>query len=289
MVTVLVTTDGVQVAYERRGRGPHVYVCNGGPANDFRYLADDLRPVEDDFELVFHDYRGSGQSGHAPQYTYTFSRLSADLDELRSELGDEEITVLAHSMGGFVALTYALRYPERCARIVLVGTFPTAVPRKMLPPTLRALGWGRATKMAARAAWWVAGRSWRPPTEDRKRRLYAVWSTLQEGLAPVHARVVERELQLGLPLANDNIRALQREFTSLDLIDRLREVACPVLVLCGDRDAAAVWAAGVYRAHLPDVDVVMLPDIGHEPFFEAPAASADALRSFLGGSGGITR
>jgi proline iminopeptidase len=207
--------------------------------------------------------------------------LAADLDELRAELGDEKITVLAHSMGGFVALTYALEHPDRCDRIILVGTFPTAVPRKMLPPTFHALGWARTTKMLTRAVWWVASQSWRPRSDERKRRLYAVWSTIQEGLAPVHAREVERERELGLPLANDNVRALQRELTSLDLIDRLAEIDCPVLALCGDRDAAAVWAAGVYRSHLTGVEVVILPDIGHDPFFEAPEVSTASVRAFV--------
>jgi proline iminopeptidase len=280
-VAVLVTSDGVQLFYDRHGRGRRVFVCGGGPANDHRYMADDLAPMADELELVYHDYRGSGQSAAAPPNTYTFARLAADLDELRSHLGEEKIVVLGHSMGGFVALTYALLYPDRCERLVLVGVFPTAIPRQMLPPTFRALGWARSTKMAARAVWWLVNWSWRPRTEERKRRLYAIWSTMQEGLPAVRAREAERERRLGLPLANDNIRPLQREVTSLNLIDRLPTVACPTLVLYGDRDAAAVWSGRVFRQNLPDVDCVVLSDIGHDPFFEAPAASAAALRAVL--------
>ncbi len=281
-MTSFVTSDGVSLFYEREGRGPRVFVCCGGPASDHRYLADDLAPLRDDFEFVYHDYRGGGQSASAPSATYTFARLAADLDELRDQLSDDKIVVLGHSMGGFVALTYGLLYPEHCERLVLVGTFPTAVPRKMLPPTFRALGWARSTKMAARALWWLMNSSWRPRSDERRRRLYAIWSTLQEGRPAIRAREVERERRLGLPLDNDNIRTLQREVTSLDLTDRLPAIACPVLVLYGDRDAAAVWSGSVYEQHLPDVEITMLNGIGHDPFFEAPSASADALRSFLG-------
>src|SRR6185295_186216 len=99
-MSALVASDGVQLFYDRRGRGRRVYVCGGGPANDHRYLADDFTPMEHDFEFVFHDYRGSGQSGTAPAHTYTFARLAADLDELRAALGDERISVVGHSMGG---------------------------------------------------------------------------------------------------------------------------------------------------------------------------------------------
>jgi proline iminopeptidase len=280
-VATLVTSDGVKVFYTRVGQGPRVYVCGGGPANDHRYLADDLAPFGDQFEFVFHDYRGSGESETAADDTYSFARLADDLDELRKEIGDDEIAVLGHSLGGFVATTYALHYPKHCASVVLVGTFPTGIPRRMLPPMFRALGPLRTVKLAARLVWWLAVWSWRPRTEARRRRLHRIWSTWQEGLRPVRKREAEREVRLGLPLANDNIKSLQRAATSSDLSAQLTEIACPVLVLYGDRDAAAVWSADVYRAEIRDVEIVALPAIGHDPLFEAPTASVRALRSFV--------
>jgi pimeloyl-ACP methyl ester carboxylesterase len=184
-------------------------------------------------------------------------------------------------MGGFVALNYALRHPAHCERIVLAGAFPCAIPRKMMGPTFRALGWARTTKMAARAIWWLLAFSWRPVSEERRARLYAAWATLQEGLPEVRAREMERERALGLPLDNDNIRPLQKTFATLDLVDDLPAITCPVLVIYGDRDAVAVWGAGLFRRHLAAVRIEVLHDIGHDPFFEAPGPSCEAVRSFL--------
>lgn len=275
------TSDGVRLYYEQRGHGPRVFACTGGPANDHRYLADDLAVLEDNFEFVFHDYRGSGRSSPAAPASYTFARLAADLDELRAYFGDDRIVVLGHSMGGFVALTYATQHAAYCERLVLIGTFPSAVPSKMLPGTVRALGWARAAKLMGRAAAWVLTWSWRPRTEERKRRLYGVWATLQEGRADVRAREIERERQLGVPLDNDNVRSLQRQFPSLDLTDSLSLIACPSLIMYGTRDASAVWGANVYRTHLPSATIASLDDIGHDPLFEAPNEAASTIRSFL--------
>ena len=280
-MATFIASDGVRLFYERRGRGPRVYVCGGGPANDHRYMAEDLAALGDEFEFVFVDYRGSGQSETAPGSAYSIARLAADLDELRVSLGDDKVVVLGHSMGGLVAQWFALTYPEDCDRIVLAGTFPATVPRTMLPPLLRALGWARTRKMFTRGLWWLAAFSWRRRSEIKRRRLYAIWSTWQEGTPAHRFREVEREVRLGLPLHNDNVQALQREFRSLSLIDRLSTIPCPVLVLYGDRDAGAVWGARVFAEHVPDVRIVALPGIGHDPFFEALNASADALRSFL--------
>jgi proline iminopeptidase len=280
-VATFVTSDGVQLYYERQGRGRRVFACAGGPASDYRYLAQDLAPLTDEFEFVYHDYRGSGRSESAPPTSYTLERLVEDLDELREHLGDDKVIALGHSMGGYVAVSYALRFPERCERLVLVGTWPTAGPHKMLPPTFGALGWARTAKMAARAIWWTVAFSWRRPSTERRRRLYEIWSTMQEGRGPIRAREIERERQLGFPLHNDNIRPLQREFPSWDVTDRLSTIACPVLVIYGERDAAAVAGARAFRDHITDVEVQALPDIGHDPFFEAPIASSQCLRSFL--------
>jgi proline iminopeptidase len=280
-MATFVTSDGVQVFYDRVGSGPRIYALVGGPASDHRYLAEDLAPLANEFELVHHDYRGSGKSQSAPAETYNWDRIAEDLDELRRELGDERIFVLGHSMGGFIAQTYALRFPERCERLVLAGTYATTNPHVFMVPTLRTLGWARIAKMLFRGVGWLVAFSWRRPSITRTRHLYRIWGTTQEGERAVRAGEIAREERLGLPRQNDNVAALQRSFSSLDFTSRLPMITCPVLVMYGDRDAMAVSAATLFRRALPNVEVVALPGIGHDPFFEAPEASLGAVRRFL--------
>src|SRR5271169_751246 len=106
------TSDAVHLHYELVGTGSRVFVSHGGPANDYRYLAEDLEVLDADFEFVFWDYRGSGRSDPAPPDTYRIERLADDLDELRRHLGDDQILLLGHSMGGYVAQAYALQHPQ---------------------------------------------------------------------------------------------------------------------------------------------------------------------------------
>jgi proline iminopeptidase len=277
------TTDGVKIAYERRGEGPRIYVCHGGPANDHRYLADDLDSLTDRFEFVFWDYRGSGASDKADPSSYTLDRFAQDLDELRRQLADNAITVLAHSMGGFIALAFALNFPDDCERLILAGTWPSNDVRKTLPATFRALGAARLAKMTGRGLAWVAVDSWRRESIERRRRLYAIWSTMQEGRPEVRAAEAAREVELGLPLKNDNVRPLQRQFQSWDLSDRLGAVKCPALVLYGSRDAMAVAGAKTFAHQLPNIAERKLDEIGHDPFFEGIGSSGRAIESFLAG------
>jgi pimeloyl-ACP methyl ester carboxylesterase len=80
------TTDGVDIRFDVIGTGPPLLVCHGGPSNVCDTLIGDLAALSPYFTLVFHDYRGSGQSSAAPKDTYTFARLADDLDELRRHL-----------------------------------------------------------------------------------------------------------------------------------------------------------------------------------------------------------
>jgi pimeloyl-ACP methyl ester carboxylesterase len=151
----VISSDGVAIAYERRGAGPRMYVCHGGPANDHRYIADDLDALTERFEFVFCDYRGSDVSDNADSLSYTLDRFRTRPGRTSPAPRDDSITVLGHSMGGFVALAFAVGFAEHCERLILTGTWPTNAPRHMLPSTLRALGGARFAKMIGRGCAWV--------------------------------------------------------------------------------------------------------------------------------------
>ena len=185
-----------------------------GPANDHRYIAEDLDALTSRLELVYWDYRGSGASEHADASTYTLERFAEDLDELRQELRDERITVLAHSMGGFVALEFCARLSRPLRSADLGRDVADERSGRMLPPTLMALGWRRVGTMVGRACAWLFAYSWRKRSANARRRLYAIWSTMQEGRPQIRAAEAAREVRLGLPLDNDNVRPLQRRFPS---------------------------------------------------------------------------
>jgi pimeloyl-ACP methyl ester carboxylesterase len=278
-MATFVTSDGVELRYEERGDGPSVFVCHGGPNNICDTLIADLAPLERACKLVFHDYRGSGRSASAPPETYTFERLADDLDELRRHLGHDPVAVLAHSMGGFVALHFALRHPDACRRLALVSVTPCGAAKPMALPTLRALGATRTLKALLAGIEFVVLWSWRKPSARRTQAMYAPMSVTQEARPELRAMVAAAHPEL--PVDNDNAPTLTKAFSSFDLRDRLRQIRCPTLVLYGSRDSVMAAGGQALEAGLTDPEVHVLPDVGHEPFLEEPGATFDALRTFL--------
>ncbi len=273
------TSDNVRLRYHVRGHGPPLLACHGGPANISDTLASALAPLEDAYALVYHDYRGSGRSDVAPSATYTYERIADDLDELRAHLGYERVGVLAHSMGGFIGLNYALRHPEPCSGMVLVGTTPAGTPGQISIPALRALGPTRTAKAVALAVRYLVAWSWRPESKDKQAARYAAMSVTQEGRPAVRDKV--KAAMAGLPVPNDNVPQLERLFARTDLTRRLHEIRCPALVLFGRRDAVMVAGGRMLMQGLTNARCVCLPDIGHEPFIEDPDEAFPPVREFL--------
>jgi proline iminopeptidase len=273
------TSDGIEIRYEERGQGSPVYVCQGGPNNVCDTLIAELSPLEDGHRLVFHDYRGSGRSAPAPAATYRFDRLADDVDELRRHLGHDAIALLAHSMGGFVALNFVLRHPASCRMLALVGTAPCGAAAPMALPVLRALGPVRTLKALLMALRFLVLWSWRPPSRRRTMAMYAPMGVTQE--ARVELRPVVAGAHSELPVDNDNSRHLMDALGHVDLRGELAGIRCPVLVLFGSRDAVMVAGGRMLASAIPHADVQVLPDVGHEPFLEAPEETFRALRGFL--------
>ncbi|MGH7486504.1 MAG: alpha/beta fold hydrolase, partial [bacterium] len=115
-----VASDGVRLAVEVDGNGPPLYALHGGPNNDRGDFGAYLSPVASYRRVHLLDARGCGDSQDGPPESYTIQRLAEDVEDTRQQLGHEQIELLAHSFGGVVAVTYALRWPQRLRALVLV-------------------------------------------------------------------------------------------------------------------------------------------------------------------------
>ena len=77
--------------------------------------------VERGWRVIIGDLRGHGRSGGAPTHVRDFHRYVRDLESIRSRFGadPEHTALLGHSMGGLVAIHYALSNPDNLAALAL--------------------------------------------------------------------------------------------------------------------------------------------------------------------------
>jgi len=260
--------DGVSLAVECRGAGPPVLLVHGfgGAKEDF---ADHVPSLAEHATVVIFDHRGHGSSDHpADEAAYSLDRLAADTLGVATGLGFEQFRLLGHSMGGMVARRLLLDHPDRVDALVLMDTSPGPPPG--IDPTTVDLG-----------------------IEIARRDGMAVLKAAQDELdplgTPAHQRLLAerpgyREFgdRKWEALSPQMWIALVAEIVHQpDQLGALAGVRCPTLVMVGEQDTPFVDVSAAMAATIPGAHLVVIPDAGHSPQFENPAAWFDALDDFL--------
>src|SRR4051812_3936836 len=122
-----IAVGGASLYARAIGRGQPVVVLHGGPDFDSGYLLPDLDRLKDAFRLFYYDQRGRGRSaeGVRPEDVSLSSDLE-DLDKVRQHFGLKAPALLGHSWGAVLALEYALRYPTRVSRLIIMNPAPAS-------------------------------------------------------------------------------------------------------------------------------------------------------------------
>lgn len=109
--------EPVALAFDALGQGPPLVVLHGflGAGENWRTV---LKPYQERFTVYYLDQRNHGRSPHASPHTYP--ALVEDLHFFLTTQGIGSATFLGHSMGGKVGALFALRYPKRVERLIVV-------------------------------------------------------------------------------------------------------------------------------------------------------------------------
>ncbi len=225
--------------------------------------------------VITLDLPGFGYSP-MPRQQITISGYARLLDRLLGQLDIDAAAVVGNSMGGFIAAELAIAFPQRVERLVLISAAGISTTghhgSTRAVPVIRRL----ETALAGAGAW-VAARS---DTLARRARL-------REALLNV---VVRHPSRLPAALAAEQLRGAGKPgflqglqaVLDYDIRERLPEIACPTLIVWGDRDRLIpVHDADVFAELIPNSRKVVFHDTGHMAMLERPAAFNALLEDFL--------
>jgi 3-oxoadipate enol-lactonase len=248
----VVQFNGIQQAYTRAGQGTPLVLVHGYPL-DHTIWYDMVSSLENNFTLILPDLRGFGLSGVA-ESQFTMDDMASDIAGLLDHLGIEKANIAGHSMGGYVALAFARRYPQRVLGLGLVSSQAAAdTPERKQ---------GRYT-----AAEEVLKSGVQPVAESMSTKLSPV-----EGVQAFVRSLIAAQRPEGLAGA---LKAMAEREDSMPILSNFH---FPVVLIHGEADELIpVQRAQEIKAAIPQATLMELSGVGHMPMMENPQATATTL------------
>ncbi len=169
-----------------------------------------------------------------------------------------DVVLVGHSLGGAIALMYAIKYPQELKGIVIIGS---GARLRVHPMYLTALE--EAIKGGNLQEWYqqmVSGHRLTP--EDYQRE------------------VLEKRKAVGPAVMLSDFLCCDK----FDIMDRVQEIKLPALIICGELDMMTpVKYANYLGTKLTNSRVVIIPQATHLVFAEKPEAVNEAIKDFVKG------
>jgi proline iminopeptidase len=290
-VETRVPVPGASLYARTIGHGPDVIVLHGGPDFDQAYLLPDLDRLQDSFRLIYYDQRARGRSADRVRgEDVTLASDLDDLDRVRQQFRLKAPVLLGHSWGAVLALEYALRYPSRVSRLILMNPAPVSKDDLTMfrKAYLEALGpdMDRQREIVATPAY----KEGVPDAVAARYRIHfehalARTADYEKLMAAMKAGFM-RQGRDGIVKARTAEDGLMRDTWNMpdyDLLPKLQALRIPTLVITGDRDFIPVDVAAHIARALPGARLTTIPDCGHFAYLECPAPVRTAVTGFFKG------
>lgn len=256
--------SGGRLYVESRGQGRPVVLIHGGQL-DRRMWDREFDALADGYHVIRYDVRGFGLS---PAGADTNFRSSADLGALLDSLGIARTAIVGLSLGGRIAVDFAIAHPERVDRLVLLAPGVSGYPWSAGDTT-----WTRAMEHA------IEARDTAAITELWLRTTFMSPAMANPAIAP-------RVRELSLANSGAFLRARMGRELEPPAWQRLRELQTPTLVVVGTSDDPDIRTiVDSIARQAPHARELVVPDAGHMLNMERPELILQAIRDFLRSAG----
>ncbi len=242
--------DGVNIYYEAHGQGPAVLLSHGYGATSAMWEGQ-IAALSGTHRLIMWDMRGHGATDSPDdQALYTEDASVDDMAAILDAEGIDEAVIGGLSLGGYMALAFNVKYPERVSALMLFDTGP---------------GYNNPK----------AREEWNVTAVDRAVQFE------EKGLDSLGRGA---EVQVSKHRSADGLaRAARGMLAQFDarVIQSLDSIAVPTLVLVGAKDRPFLAATDYMEAKIPNSKKVVIDDAGHAANIHQPEAFNEAVREYL--------
>ncbi|MCK6578633.1 MAG: alpha/beta hydrolase [Anaerolineae bacterium] len=266
-MATLTTEQGI-VHYEAYGRGRPVLLLHGW-LNSWALWRNSIELLGRNFRTYALDFFGFGDSD-ARTEDFSVANFGSMVNQFMDRMGIVKAPLIGHSMGGTVALSVSMRYPEKVVKVGVVGS---PIQGSSLRPLLRV----------------AAYRGWAELAEASP----VLYDLFQKGFTPFlrgYSHFLARDGRaLGDMLSADAAKLAFGPFwesintlRNTDLTPHLSQVNVPVLAVYGKRDNIVdPRQHKIIKTHIPHSRIAWFENSGHFPMLDEPERFHNTLLDFL--------
>ena len=264
------TDDGVNLYYEETGSGtPVIFVHEF--AGDYHSWEPQVRHFCRRYRVITYNARGYPPSSVPEDVSaYSQNRAADDIKSVLDHLRIDLAHVVGLSMGGFATLHFGFRHPSRALSLCVAGCGYGAEPgqRELFRAEAVAVAEFIKTQgMVAFAEKYAYGPT-RVQYENKDPRGFAAFKKMLSE----HSVLGSANTQLGC----------QRERPSLyDLVDQMKALTVPTLVLTGDEDWPCLTPSILMKQSIPSAALAVMPNCGHGINVEDPDEFNHLVGNFI--------
>ena len=264
-----VQANGQELYYELHGEGPPLVLVMGIGYDSSLWTLAQVPVLSTQFQVILVDNRDAGRSSKA-RHPYTIADMADDLAGLLDALRIQQSHLLGLSMGGMIALEFALRHGDRLNRLVLTGT--GAAPARSAVDPIQIWDWVKAND----------------PTGDvfGGQQFVSLFST---AFLRNHHAVRDTAALLAsnpYPMTPDAYGRQADAYRQFDALDRLAAVTAPTLVVVGEQDLLTPpWIAREVAEAIPGArfEIIRGDGSSHVVPIECPDEFNGLVLKFLSG------
>ena len=284
------TIDDYKINVEILGEGDPIFFVPGGPGNSHDYMQGSFGQYYTTNTVVFFDFLGRGKSEDAKDTSaYSVDNDVALIEKLRQLLGYETISLVGHSYGTVPAQAYAINYPDRVKKMVLINSFHSGAM------------WQANCDSYNHYAKTHFPEKWRQidslhslgylSSEEPLKSVYASLPTkyvyyhntkLMGNVPNYPYRGWANDVYVTI-IGKDGDFDVSGSMINQDYRRLLKDVKAETLVIAGRYDGVSTPEFAVqYKTFMPQAQFVMFENSGHNPYLEEPEKFYSLFEKFMG-------
>jgi proline iminopeptidase len=279
-----ISVTGGKVWYKVVGmekKGIPILVLHGGPGASYDYL-EPLAELADERPVVFYDQLGGGNSDKPDDTSFwTIERFVEELHQVRKALELKKVHIIGQSWGTSLAVEYLLtKHPKGVVSLVLSGpllstsrwiedqkAYIAELPKEIREIILKAEDVGEFSS---------------PQYQDAMMAYYKLHvCRLDPWPECLNSSFEKLNFAIYGYMWGPSEFSVTGSLKNYERVERLKEVAIPVLFTCGFSDEATPATTKYYQKNLPRSEVYIFEDASHEHHLEKPQEYLQVVRDFL--------